>query len=149
VWNSTQAGEQLFQYFRRKHQGIAAGQQDVAYLRRALEVLDLHLEFLAIKGLAGVADNARACAVTAVGCALGRDQHQHPVGVAVDEPGHGRVTVLGKRVFHHGGEGLHLFRQRDDLFANRVVRVLRVDQGNKVRRNVDAEQAARVEGLAF
>ena len=50
-----------------------------------LEVVDLQLEFGAGEGGAGVADDARAGAVAAVGGALGRDQHQHPVGVAVHQ----------------------------------------------------------------
>ena len=68
------------------------------------------LEFGAREGGRGVADDARAGAVAAVGGALGGDQHQHPVRVAVHQPGHGRVAVFGQRVFHHGGEGHQLAR---------------------------------------
>ena len=105
--------EQFFQDFGREHQRVAAGKQHIPHLRRALEILDLHLEFLAVEGLPGVADDARACAVTAIGRALGRDQHEHPVRVAVDQPGHGGVAVFRQGVFHHRGEGLHLLRERE------------------------------------
>ena len=124
---------------RREGQAVAAGDQDVADLRRAAQVLELGLVVAAVEVLGRVADDPRPRAVAAVARALGRDQHQDPVRVAVDEARDRRVAVLGERVLHHRGEGLLLAPERDDLAADRVVRVLRVDQADEVRRDVDPE----------
>ncbi len=148
VRDLAQAAEDLFQDLGRQHQRVAAGEQHVAHLRGALEVLDLHLELGAREGRRGVADDARAGAVAAVGGALGGDQHQHAVGVAVHQPGHGRVAVFRQRVFHHGGEGHQLTGGGDDLLAHRVVRVIGVDQRDEIGGDIDAEQARRGEGFA-
>ena len=116
---------------------------------RPAQVLELRLVVAAVEVLGGVAHDARPRAVPAVRGALGRDQHQDPVGVAVDEARDGRVAVLGERVLHHRGEGLVLPRARDDLPADRVVRVLRVHQADEVRRDVDAELLGRGQALAL
>ena len=57
----------------------------------------------------------------------------------MDQTGHRRVAVLGERVLHHRGERLLLTAGRDDLAADRVGRVVRVDQADEVGRDVDAE----------
>jgi hypothetical protein len=59
------------------------------------------------------------------------------------------VAVFRQGVFHHGGKGLHLLGARDDLHPDRVVRIARVDQGDKVRRDIHAEQAAGLERFAL
>src|SRR6266508_2929944 len=53
-----QTSQQLFQNLWRKHQRIAAREQNVAHLWGPLEVFDLHFEFLAVERLSRVADNA-------------------------------------------------------------------------------------------
>ena len=85
VRDLAQAAEQLFQQLGRQGERVAAGEEHIAHLGGALEVIDLHLEIGAREGGARVADDARAGAVAAVGGALGGDQHQHPVGVAVHQ----------------------------------------------------------------
>ena len=114
-------------------QAVAAGDEDVADLRRPAQVLELRLVVLAVEVLGRVADDPAPRAVPAVARALGRDQHQDAVRVAMDEARHGRVAVLGERVLHHPGEGAVLAGGRDDLAADRVVRVVRVDQADEVR----------------
>ena len=65
------------------------------------------------------------------------------------EAGHGGVAVLGQRVLHHRRERLLLPAQRDHLAADRVVRVVRVDQADEIRRDVDAELVGCAETLAL
>jgi len=67
----------------------------------------------------------------------------------VHEAWHWGVTVLAERVFHHGGEGLLLGADRNHLAADRVVRILRVDQADEVRGDVDAELAVGGEAFAL
>src|SRR3989304_14206 len=124
-------------------QAVAAGDEHVAHLRRAAQVVELRLVLLAVEVLTRVAHDARARAVAAIAGALRGHQHQHAVRVAVDEAGHRGVTVLGERVLHHPREGLRLAPEGDDLAAERVVGVLRVDQAQEVRRDVQAELVRR------
>src|SRR3990172_5284687 len=128
---------------------VAAGDEHVAHLRRAAQVVELRLVLLAVEVLTRVAHDARARAVAAIAGALRGHQHQHAVRVAVDEAGHRGVTVLGERVLHHPREGLRLAPEGDDLAAERVVGVLRVDQAQEVRRDVHAELVRRREALAL
>ena len=127
----------------RKGQAVAARDQDVADLRRPAQVLELGLVLAPVEVLGRVADDPGPGAVPAVAGALGRDQHQDPVRVAMDEPRDRRVAVLGERVLHHRREGLLLPAERDDLAADRVGRILRVDQADEVRGDVDPELARR------
>ena len=144
-----QAAQDRLEQLGREGQAVASGDEDVADLRRPAQVLELGLVVLAIEVLGRVPDDPRSRAIPAVRRALGRDEHQHPVGIAMDEPGHRRVAVLGQRVLHHRREGIVLATGRDDLAADRVVRVLRVDQADEVRRDVDAELVGRRETLAL
>ena len=136
---SRRPAQDLLEQLRGEGQAVAAGDQDVADLRRPAQVLELRLVVAAVEVLGRVADDPRPRAVAAVARALGRDQHQDPVRVAMDEARHRRVAVLGERVLHHRGEGAVLAADRDDLAADRVVRVVRVDQADEVRRDVDPE----------
>ena len=126
--NLAQARQNLFEDFWSQHQRIAAGEQDVAHLRRALEILDLHLEFPARKCRARVSDDARARAISAIRRALRGDQHQDSIRISVNQPRHGRVAVFGKRIFHHGCERYHLRIGRDHLLSYRVFRIVGIDQ---------------------
>ena len=78
---------------------------------------------LAVEVLGGVSDDARAGAVAAIRGALRGHQHQHAIGIAVDQARHRGVLVLGQRVLHHRGEGLLLISQGHDLAADGVVRI--------------------------
>ena len=90
-----------------------------------------------------------ARAVAAIRRALGRDEHQHAIRVAVHETRHRGVAVLGERVLHHRRECLLLAAKWDHLAAYRVVRVIRVDERDEVGRDVDAEFVRRREALAL
>ncbi len=135
-----QPAEDLFQDARGQHQRVAAGEQHVAHLRRALEVFDLQVELFAREGCRWIADDARARAVAAIGCALGGDQHQHPVRVAMHQPRNRRVAVFRQRILHHGSEWHHLPCGGDHLLADWIVRIVRIDQRNEVGRDIHAKQ---------
>ena len=149
VRDLAQAAQDLLEQLGREGQAIAAGDQDVADLRGPAQVLELRLVITAVEVLGGVAHDPRPRAVPAVRGALRRDEHQHPVRVAMDEPGHRRVAVLGERVLHHRRERLVLRADRDDLAADRVVGVVGVDERDEVRRDVDPELVRRREALAL
>ncbi len=122
------AADHRFQEPGGQGQAIAAADQDVADLWRPADVVELSLVLGAVEVLGRVAHDPRPGAVAAVAGALGRDQHQDTIRVAVHQARHGRVAVLGQRVAHHGREGLVLAGGGDDLTADRVVRVVGVDE---------------------
>ena len=134
---------------RRQREAVAAGDEDVADLRGSADVVELRLELTAVEVLGGVADDPAPRAVAAVAGALGRDEQQDAVGVAVDEARHRRVAVLGQGVLHHPGEGPQLRADRDDLAADRVVGIVGVDQRHEVGRDVHPELVRRRQALAL
>ena len=83
--NLAQAGEDLFQDLRCQDERVTTGEQHIAHLRSAAQVFQLKLELSPLEGGRWVAYDAAARAVAAVGSALGGNQHQHPVGVAVHQ----------------------------------------------------------------
>ena len=121
VRDLAQAAQDLLQDAWRQHQRVAAGEQHIAHLRCVPQVFELHLELGAREGRRGVAHDARAGAVAAVGGALGGDQHQDAVRVAVHQPGHRGVAVFGQGILHHGGEGHHLGVGGHDLLADGII----------------------------
>ena len=149
VRDLSQAAQDRLEELGRQGQSVATGDEHVAHLGRSAQVLELRLMLLAVEVLRRVTDDARARAVAAIRGALRGHQHQDPVRIAVDESGHGRVAVLGERVLHHRREGLLFAAGRDDLAADRVGRVLRVDEADEVGRDVDAELVRRGEPFAL
>ena len=149
VRDLAEAAEDRFEQLRRERQPVAARDEDVPNLRRPAQVLELRLVVAPVEVLGRVADDARPRAVATVRGALGRDEHQDTVRVAVHEPGHRGVAVLGERVLHHRGEGLLLPTGRDDLPTDGVSRVFGVDEADEVGRDVDAELARRGEAGAL
>jgi hypothetical protein len=59
------------------------------------------------------------------------------------------MAVFSQGIFHHGCKGLHLLCTRNDLLADRVIWVLRIDQRDEVRGHIHAEQAAGLECFAL
>src|SRR5687768_7331726 len=138
--DGAQAAQDLLQDFGRQHQRVTPGEEHVTYLRRAFEILDLHLKFLTREGLAWVTYNTSPRTITTIGGALRGYQHQDSVWIAVDKPGHGRVAILSKRVFHHGSKGLDFLREWNNLLAGWVIRVIRIDQRYKIRCDIHTEE---------
>ncbi len=67
----------------------------------------------------------------------------------MNQPGHRRVAVFSQRVFHHAGKGVYFAGGRNDLSADGVMRVIRIDQGYIVGGHIHAEKAVGAERLAF
>jgi hypothetical protein len=59
------------------------------------------------------------------------------------------VAILGERVLHHRGERFLLASERYHLAADRVVRIIGVDQAGEVGRDVDAELVRRRQAVAL
>ncbi len=59
------------------------------------------------------------------------------------------MAVFSQRVFHHRGKRDHFSGSGDNLLADRIVRIIRIDQGDKVRGNIHPEQVRGRQGLAL
>ncbi|OQA40918.1 MAG: hypothetical protein BWY52_02744 [Chloroflexi bacterium ADurb.Bin325] len=142
VLDRAQPAQDVLEDLRRQDQRVAAGDQHVANLRRGRDVRDLAVVVAPAELCGRVPHDAAARAVAAVARTLRRDQHQHPIRVAVDQARHGAVAVLVERILVHAGERGQLPAGGDDLAADRAVRVVGVDQRRKIRRDVHAEMRA-------
>ena len=139
--NGPQATQDHIQQARRQHHGVTPGEQHVPDLGRLLDIIDLGVKLLATKGLPGVSHNAAAGAVATITGALGGDQHQHAVGVAVHQAWHRRVLVLGQRVFHHRTEGNHFPIGGYNLLANRAAGIVGIDEAGEVGSYVNTKES--------
>jgi len=127
VRNFAQPAQQFLKNFRRQRQRIAAREQHITHLRRILQILNLGLKFCPREGRAWVAHDPRASAVPAVRSALSCHQHQHPVWVAVHQPGNRRVAIFGQGIFHHSRKRQNLVIAGDNLQPDGVIRIVRVN----------------------
>ena len=120
-----------------QRQRIAAGDDDVADLRMVADVLD-HALVVAADGVPAAAHHGGplARAEAAIHGADVRGDQQGPIRIAVRQARHRRVLVLFERIFQLVPRLVaHLQRRGDRLQANRIVRVVGVDQREVVRRN--------------
>ncbi len=98
-----------------------------------LDVGDGLLPLLGVEAVLVVADHPGAGAVAAVGRAEAGHQEQDPVGVAVDQAGHRAVVVLAQRVVGLAAGEEELVAGRHHGPAERVARILGVEQAGVVR----------------
>ena len=59
------------------------------------------------------------------------------------------MPVFGQRVFHHAGEGHDFTGGGDDLKADRIAGIVRINQRCEVRGNIHPEQAPGGERFAL
>lgn len=71
-------------------------------------------------------------AVPTVGGAPVRNQKKHPVRVAVNQPRHRHITILPTGIEQLLRRGGHLLNPGNDLTANRTIRIVPVNQVEKV-----------------
>src|SRR5690606_15481585 len=90
--------------------------------------------------LAARADEPGARAVTAVDRAEIRHEQQDPVRVAVHEPRDRARTVLAERVVLLARRGFELAERRHDCAAQRLARVVRIDEAHVVRGNTGRQR---------
>ena len=141
VIDGAHAGEDLLELVVGEHQRVAAADQHVAHLGRALDVLDGVVDLVLGDEVLGAADQAAPGAVAAVHRAHLGDHEQHAVGVAVRDARRRRVEVLGDGVLQVLGAHDELGRRGHALHAHRAVRVVGVHERGVVGRDRHAELA--------
>ena len=135
VLDRAQTAEERVQLGVGQQQRVAAGEQDVADLGMLFDVLQPGLELRMEVIRLGVGDQAAARAITAIGSAPVGDQEQDAVRITVDDAGDGHGAFFADRILGFAGGDIGLLDPRDDLTADRAVRVLRVDQVEEMRRD--------------
>ena len=141
VGDLPELGDDILQPLVRAEQRVAAGEQHIADDGRLADVLDglIHL----VHGKTGVllAGEAPAGAVTAVHGALVGDQQQATVRIAVGQTGGRGVLILMQGVQQVGSGLMQLGPGGNGLFADGVVGVVGVDQGEVVGGDGHAQSA--------
>ena len=99
------------------------------------DVLDLPVELGMKIVAAGVADQPRARAITAIRRATVGHQKQHAVGIAMHQSGHRRMRIFAARIAHFPRRGVRFLDARDDLPADRAILIRRVNQVEEIRRD--------------
>ena len=89
-----------------------------------------------------MADHARARAVAAVGRTEVESQEQHPIRIAMHEPRHGTVTVFTERVVRFARGPQKLVLGRNDRAAERLLRIVRIEQAHVIRGDADGQHRA-------
>ncbi len=97
----------------------------------AIDVFELRVQFL----LAHAADHAAARAISAIARAAIRHQKEHAVRITMHQTRHRHVRVLPARDRHFVRRLPALLDARDDLAADRTIRIVLLDQVEKVRRD--------------
>ena len=115
--------------------GIAAAQEHVAHAGVLADVFDLAVKLRMEIVAGGVADQARAGAITAIGRAAVGHQEQHAVRVAMHQSRHGRMGVFAARVAHFPRRGVGFLQARNDLPADGAILVGGVNEVEEIGRD--------------
>ena len=142
VRNPAQPAEHEVQPVVVQAQRVAAGDQYVADFRMAFDVAERGLDVVLADGaLADRADHTGARAVAAVDRAEIGHEQQHPVGVAVHQARHRAVPVFTQRIVSLARRGLELAEGGHHGAAQRLQRVVGVEQARVVRRDAHRQAA--------
>ena len=147
VGDHSQPGEHPVELVVREQQRVAAGQEHVADGRPGGDVGERLFQPLPGRAQGIVAHQTRAGAVTAVGRAAVGKQQQHPVGVAVDQARHRAHGALVERVVGFAGRTQGLAHRGHHRAAQRLGRVVRVEQAQVVGGDGQRQAAARTRCL--
>ena len=139
VLDRAEAAEERVQLRVGKQERVAAGEQDVTDLRVGLDVLQAGFELRMEVIRLGVRDQAAARAVAAIGSAAVGDQEEHAVRVTMDDARHGHGAFFADGVLGFARGDIGLLDARDDLPADRAIRVLGVDEVEEMRRDRQRE----------
>ncbi|MPN00363.1 hypothetical protein SDC9_147557 [bioreactor metagenome] len=90
--------DDVLQLCRAHGQRVPTGDEHVPNLRMRADIGDRLLQLRLGNRLVLLADGSSACAVTAIHCALQRDEQQHPVGIAMHHVRHRAIRHFAQRV---------------------------------------------------
>ena len=118
-----------------ENQGVAAGEKDVAHLSMFFQIAKRFFEIGVELLLAYPAHKPASGAVPAIARAAVRHQKEYTIRIPVYQSRHRHVGVLATWVGHVIGRRPCFFDSRDYLAPNRAIRVVALDQVEKMWRN--------------
>src|SRR5205807_4055850 len=107
-----QLPQEMFEFVVTEQQRVAAAEQHVPDGGCAANVINLLVEARMKIVPAGIAHQARACAITAIRRATVGYQEQHPIGIPMYEARHRRVTFFTARVVQFPGSRMSFLDTR-------------------------------------
>ena len=121
------------------HKSVTTRKEDIANLRSACYIVDSCLYAFRWRLAVVLTGESAACAVAAVHRAHVGDEEQNSVGVTVGKSRNWRILVLVKRVEQIGCRLVKFSGGRYSLLADRVVRVVGVNEAQVVRSDSHTE----------
>ena len=121
---------------------VAAGDQHVADLRVAGDVVEGGLQALRLGRQRAVPHDARARAVAAVGGAVAGHQQEHAVGIAVHHALDRALVILPEGIVGLAGALAEFINRRDHRAADGLLGIQRIDEAHVVRGHGEGQQAA-------
>ena len=142
VRDRAQSGQRVVELLGRQRQRVAAGDQHVADLGVRTDVGERLVDVAAAARRVGIVPVPLADAEAAVGGAEARHHEQHPIGVAVRQPGGDLIGFLAERIDLAEGGAALLLERREDHAPDRIFGIGGVDQAEIIRCHREAEDAA-------
>ena len=142
VRNRPQLAENPLELVVAQRQRIAAGDQHVANLRRAAQIIERRHQPALLRHQLAVADHARPRAVAAVRRAEIERQQQHAIRVAMHQARHRAVRIFAQRIVGLALGPHELIERRHDGPPQRLQRIVGIQQAHVVRRDADRQHRA-------
>ena len=149
VRNGADALDDVLQHIVADHQGVTAGQQNVANLGVIGHIVDALVDLLHGHFAVVLTGKAAAGAVTAVHGTLVSDEQQHAVGIAVSQTGNGRVGILVQGIGVLVVGVLQLLGAGDGHLADGIKGIVQIDQGQIIGSDRHAQLAQSLGNTGF
>jgi hypothetical protein len=135
VLDGAKLAEKISQLIIAQQQGVSTAEENVANGRRVADVFDLLVELRMEIISGGVADKARAGAVTAIGGTAIGNEKEHAIWITMHQTGHGRMRIFPAGIAHFPRRAVRFFDARNDLPANGTELVGGIDQIEEIGRD--------------
>lgn len=148
--NAAEFGEDGIQPRVGEEKGVSAGKEHIADFLMAADVIEGGIPVRAQFMVRDAGDDARACAVAAIGGAAVCGQQENAVRVTVDEAGGYHATVFAAGVGHFFFPDNGFIHVRDDLPPQRVAWIVGIDQAQEIGGDADGQPLGGMEqGVSF
>ena len=137
-----QPAENPFEFVVAENQRIAAGEKHVAHFGVLFQITERFLEIGVQLLLAHPAHDAAPGAIPAVARTTVRHEKEDAIRIPMHQSRHRHVRILAAGIGHVVRRRPRLFDPRNDLAPNRAIRIVALDQVEKMRRDGERELGA-------
>ena len=130
VRNRPQLAENPFELVVAERERVAAGDQHVANLRRAPQIIERGQQPALLRHQLAVPDHARPRAITAIRRAEVERQEQHAIRITMHQARHRAVRIFAQRIVRLALGAHELIERRHDRSPQRLQRILRRPAGS-------------------